>query len=293
MSRRPFVALLIALPVLAALPPIAQAQELGFRVLQPCRVIDTRPSSPLLPGQVRTFTLRGSCGIPYRTTDGGVEANPAVAVALNVVAVNAAGAGHITAWAANKPMPNASTVNFSAGSETGGLNIANGVIVPMCDEVTSQPCGTGDINVMAAVSAVHLVVDVVGYFAVQVVPGSVRYGMTGIDAFLCRNQTTGIRYGLSRKIGTYTDAHRLCPAGTWVCSLSDMGTSGCNTARPDGTCDSIECTGACQDLAESNHRGWVSKASTSTTSGITFSEGGTETAGGLCQYNPVWCCSRE
>src|SRR5262249_44997948 len=71
--------------------------------------------------------------------------------------------GDLVAWPANQAAPLASVVNYEP-SGAAGLNIANGVIVPMCDEVAPSPCATGDIKFLAQVADTHLVVDVVGYF---------------------------------------------------------------------------------------------------------------------------------
>ncbi len=157
------------------------ADNLVFVPLAPCRVIDTRVSGAggaLVAGTPRTFFVRGptrdyattpnqggsptGCGIPDLTSDVSPFQNIAKAVAINIVAVGPAGAGDLRAWPANQTAPNASVINYAV--DPGPLNIANGVIVPMCDEVTATPCSTGDITFRADVSGTQLVVDVVGYF---------------------------------------------------------------------------------------------------------------------------------
>ncbi len=179
MIRRLFLFVSAALVV----PHVAQGSDnLVFVPLAPCRVIDTRVAGAggrLTAGTPRSFVLRGpatdyqnptpfpnqggsttGCGIPALTSDAQSQ-NIAKAVAINIVAVAPAGAGDLRAWPANQAVPNASVINYAAVT---GLNIANGVIVPMCDQVSATPCSTGDITFRADVSATHLVVDVVGYF---------------------------------------------------------------------------------------------------------------------------------
>ena len=88
----------------------------------------------------------GPCGIPF---------NVAVAVAMNITATGATGLGYLTAWALASNQPLASILNYTAGQ-----NIANAAIVPVLP-------GTGvDFNVYAGQSTTHIVIDVLGYFAV-------------------------------------------------------------------------------------------------------------------------------
>jgi hypothetical protein len=79
---------------------------------------------------------------------------------LNFVAVGPAGAGDIRVWPFGGVAPTASVLNYATVT---GLNIANGVVVPICDPAVAT-C-TDDLVIQADVSATHLVVDVLGYFA--------------------------------------------------------------------------------------------------------------------------------
>jgi hypothetical protein len=182
--------------VLSIAPANAQPDDLLFVPLPPCRVIDTRSASGggLAPDVARPFFFRGptrnysaspnqggnsaGCGIPDLTSDGAPEENLAKAVALNIVAVSPQGPGHLTAWPTNQAAPLASVLNFAQI----GTNLANGVVLPLCDQVGATPCGAGDITFRASGAAIHLVVDVVGYFHA----GSRRYTLTntalGADA---------------------------------------------------------------------------------------------------------------
>jgi hypothetical protein len=83
---------------------------------------------------------------------------------LNYVAVDAKGPGNLRAWAFSDPpaeAPLASVVNYSA---VPGLNLANGIVTPVCQETVTSPC-TNDFSVRADASGTHVVIDVAGYFA--------------------------------------------------------------------------------------------------------------------------------
>ena len=121
------------------------ASPLDFYTVLPCRVVDTRPSSPLLNGQRRTFPVAGTCGVPAE----------ARAVAVNVTAVTPSGSGNLVAWPAGSPKPNTSNLNYSPG-----LNRSNNSIVELGSggqiDVEGQTFGDN--------GQVHFLLDVVGYF---------------------------------------------------------------------------------------------------------------------------------
>jgi hypothetical protein len=138
--------------------------HLLFVPLPPCRIIDTRVAGgKLAPAEQRDFRVAGTggfetqggnsggCGVPMGATD-----PLAAAVVINFIAVDPTGAGHLTAWQFGQAEPFASIINFA----NVGLNIANGVIIPIAG-ISSLP---KDLSVRAAVSSVHVVADVTGYF---------------------------------------------------------------------------------------------------------------------------------
>ena len=133
------------------------ADDVVYTPVTPCRIIDTRNAvGPLQSNEIRTedgfnatsFAAQGgaasNCGIP----------NGVAALTLNLVAVQPSGLGHLTLWPANAPEPNASTINFDSTT----ITIANGAIVPV-------DSGSNNRFNVKSVAQVHLVVDVVGYFA--------------------------------------------------------------------------------------------------------------------------------
>jgi uncharacterized repeat protein (TIGR01451 family) len=119
---------------------------LGFYTLGPCRLVDTRGANgpALAAGAVRTFAVAASCGVP----------SGAKALSLNVTVVPGSVAGNVVAYPGNLAAPTTSTVNFA-----GGQTRANFTIVGLATN------GAGTLAVKnRAAAAVHLVVDVGGYF---------------------------------------------------------------------------------------------------------------------------------
>ena len=121
------------------------ANPLDFYTVSPCRVVDTRPSSPLLTGQPRTFPVAGSCGIPAE----------ARAAAVIFTAISPSGSGNLAAWKTGTPKPATSVLNY-----TPGVTRSNNGIVEL---------GTGgEIDVQGQTfggnGQVHFVLDVTGYF---------------------------------------------------------------------------------------------------------------------------------
>ena len=133
-------------------PPVAPSTlGLGFYTLAPCRILDTRLASgsyggpALLPTTERVIVATGRCGIPAS----------AQALSLNVTAVDAPGTGHLRLYPGNATAPLAATVNYSAGQTRG-----NNAIVMLASSGT----GTFAVKSFTPAGAVHVVVDVNGYF---------------------------------------------------------------------------------------------------------------------------------
>lgn len=298
-SRASFLAAaalaMAAFPTLAS-PAAAQPRDLVFRAITPCRVVDSRIGQGipglLAAGATHGVTFRNKCGIPGLTGDGGLESNSVAAVAINVVAVNPDGPGHVRAWPSNEAMPLASIINYSPGAG----NVANGVIVPMCDqtEVMPFPCQSGDISFRSAISNLHLVIDVTGYFVKPTMAGASRYGLTGIDEFLCVNNAAKVKYGLSRRLARWDNAETACPAGSWVCLASERGAVQCDTARPDSFLDALKCDGTSLDFPATAHLGWVRNQGSTFWAGMALSEVAESPSENIatCASLPVWCCSK-
>jgi hypothetical protein len=118
----------------------------------PCRVVDTRNAigptggPALAAGAIRSFPISGgTCGIPAA----------ALAVSVNLTAVDATAPGNLTLFPGDAPGPPvASHVNFTAG-----LTRANNAVVPLATD------GTATVKVRnSSAAAVSFVLDVNGYF---------------------------------------------------------------------------------------------------------------------------------
>jgi uncharacterized repeat protein (TIGR01451 family) len=118
----------------------------AFYTVAPCRLVDTRVADgpAIAAGASRTFALAGACGLP----------STAKSVSLNVTVVPGSVPGNVAVYPGDLGAPGTSTVNFAAGQVR-----ANNAIVGLATN------GAGTVAVKnRAAAAVHLVVDVNGYF---------------------------------------------------------------------------------------------------------------------------------
>jgi hypothetical protein len=132
--------------------------NLGFYTLQPCRLVDTRSTTPLLSIEsLRVFNDFAGCGVPAT----------AVALVVNVTAVNPNGDGELLVRANGWDLHYANfallpVVSFRAGvtrAATTHLSIARGT------GPTAQDSGFFATALIPGAGAVHVVVDVTGYYA--------------------------------------------------------------------------------------------------------------------------------
>jgi hypothetical protein len=125
---------------------VYQGANTDFYTVTPCRIVDTRTTTPLASGATRIFTIAGTCGIP----------SSAKAVSVNLTSVSPTASGSITLFPGALTLPNTTTVSFVAAQNRG-----NNVIMALA------PDGTGTIQGFASVAGggnVHLILDVNGYF---------------------------------------------------------------------------------------------------------------------------------
>ncbi|MBL8114782.1 MAG: hypothetical protein JNK60_18010 [Acidobacteria bacterium] len=152
----------------AVLAAPAEAQTTGgpfqYYAVTPCRFVDTRPG--LCPGgaptencpgvpvyvrSLRTFTVKGLCGVPA----------DAKAVSINATITLPTTFGDFRFYPTGGTSPLVSTINFTPSD----LALANGAIVPLAAAATldmttylNSPYGT------TGVDGAHLILDVTGYF---------------------------------------------------------------------------------------------------------------------------------
>jgi hypothetical protein len=133
---------------LAVIESAAPAGPASFHTLTPCRLLDTRdPAGPfggprLVAGTTRTFALAGRCGVPA----------DAIALSVNVTAVNAAASGSLQAFAADGVVPGTSALSYSAA-----ITRANNAMVAVSSDGTASIALRPD-------AALDLVLDVNGYY---------------------------------------------------------------------------------------------------------------------------------
>jgi hypothetical protein len=181
--------------------------DLVYTPVTPCRIIDTRFASGVLAGRIgpnsgKQFQVNmgnyssqggyaGSCGIPI---------NPA-AVAINVASTDQTGTGHIRVIVTGGGIPLAALLNYEAGT-----NISNAAVV------RSLETGINDIFIYSGVSASHVVVDIMGYFAAPL--------RTPVDNYVNYASDTNV------PAGDYFDVFSpACPAGTRVTGGGFIGSS--------------------------------------------------------------------
>jgi hypothetical protein len=136
----------VTLGLIAAQPRSAVAQSTAFFPLTPCRVIDTRNiSAPiLLGGQTRSFSVKGTCGIPA----------DAKGISYNLTAINTSQPGFMTMFPHGIPKPLVAAIVFPAGATLG-----NGGVVGLT-------AGSPDLSIFLDAGQAHAAVDVTGYFKV-------------------------------------------------------------------------------------------------------------------------------
>jgi hypothetical protein len=134
---------------LPALVTVNSATPLDFYTSPPCRIFDTRLSSPFLAAETRTIQVTGRCGVPAG----------AQAVAANVTVFDPSGSGNVSVYPGNYPQPSTSTINFLPD-----VNRANNGILPLSTDGTGTLKATALVNGGGPYGNTGLVIDVVGYF---------------------------------------------------------------------------------------------------------------------------------
>ena len=126
-------------------PPPPPPPTGDFHTAIPCRLWDSREDGPVLTsGEVREIDVTGLCGIP----------DSAVALSLNVTAIEPGGAGQLVLGPGGEPIPPTNTVSFTAGRNRGNnaiLKISNSGVLKVAPSV-------------AGGGTVHVVLDVNGWF---------------------------------------------------------------------------------------------------------------------------------
>lgn len=125
----------------------------NFTTLAPARLLDTRAGQTTIDGQSAQVGAIGAgqtLRIPVLGR-GGVPASGVNAVVVNVTAVTPSQYGHITVFPTGTAVPNASNVNFTAGS-----------VVP--NVVVTKVGADGSISVYNSAGSTNVVIDISGWY---------------------------------------------------------------------------------------------------------------------------------
>jgi IPT/TIG domain len=115
-----------------------------YAAVTPFRLLDTRSNGPALgPGVTRVLQVTGVGATPVPTT--------AVAVVLNVTAVNGTASSLLSLYPTGTAQPSTSSLNFRAGAVTPNL--------------VTVSLGGGAVSIVNALGTVNVLADVEGYFA--------------------------------------------------------------------------------------------------------------------------------
>lgn len=117
--------------------------ESDYFTVTPCRLVDTRTTTPLTSEETRVFTITEACGIPATAT----------AVSVNVTSVSPTAPGYLILYPSHLDRPETSSINFTTGRDR-----ANNAVMALAPD--------GTISGYASVvgGEVHVVLDVNGYF---------------------------------------------------------------------------------------------------------------------------------
>ena len=135
----------------------------SYFTVPPCRLIDTRTSTPLNTGQLYVLNVAGSCNIPVT----------AKAVSLNVGVASATGQGHLVFYPGNLSSGSfaSSTINFLPDP------------APRFDNAILRLAtnGAGTLALMGSgwAGQFHLVLDIYGYFSEDTTPAPGAQGPLG------------------------------------------------------------------------------------------------------------------
>jgi RHS repeat-associated protein len=128
----------------------------SFNPLDGQRVLDTRASSPAgscWNGATQAWCARIPAGGTIAVAvagQGDVPSSGVSAVAANITAINASGAGYVAAWADGDPAPGTSNVNYSGGQTVAGLSTVK--------------LGDHGRILLSSPTAVDVIVDVQGWY---------------------------------------------------------------------------------------------------------------------------------
>ncbi len=189
--------------------------------------------------------------------------------------------------------PGAGGSESPRGIQDAESEILSSAITPEPSAATFGSVGVGQLTVEGEVRTINPKGD--PRLWGQGRPETVRHGFLfsigGITLpFLCSRQP--VKFGLSSMAVDWGSAAAACPAGTWVCSRKDIGTTACSTDRPSS--GGVDCDGEILSLDPGDTEGWVledTQPGGATGLGKARLESGGYVSRRACQTLPTWCCS--
>jgi hypothetical protein len=104
----------------------------GFNTMSPVRILDTRATAPIGPGQTIGLQVAGRAGVP----------GDAAAVVMNMTVTEPSTGGYLTVWPSGTARPGTSSLNMTAGQTVANLVVvrlgAGGAVSIFNDSGTAQ-----------------------------------------------------------------------------------------------------------------------------------------------------------
>ncbi len=135
---------------LSALLPLnlGAFQPRSLFTISPCRVLDTRSSTPLVSGIARPIVIAAAaCGVP----------ETAKAISANISVTTPTGSGLVVVYPGNYPRPGTQTLSFSSGQTR-----TNNIVIALASDGSTSL--STEASMTATGDTVHLILDVNGYF---------------------------------------------------------------------------------------------------------------------------------
>jgi hypothetical protein len=174
--------------------------------IAPNRLLDTREASPTADGGLAAQSIVPAGGSISLKVTGGDVPDAALAVALNVTAVDAQAAGYLTIFPDGGPQPGTSSVNFPVGDAS-----PNAVVAKI---------GTGGRVRIFASAATNVVVDVFGWFG----PGGAARLFTVVPDRVLDTRQSGGPVGAAHTIDVHVAGTARVPVGATAAVLNVTAT---------------------------------------------------------------------
>ncbi|HWM89304.1 MAG TPA: S8 family serine peptidase [Thermoanaerobaculia bacterium] len=181
----------------------------SFFTVPPCRIADTRTTTPLTAGVQRLFQVTGLCGIPAS----------AKAVSFNVTVVSPTGPGHLVFFPGNQtsgPFAHA-TINFDPANSPRANNATLRLATNLAGSVNVHPF------VAASPGQVHVILDVYGYLSEDALPAPGAQGPFGFQTLTpCRIADTRTGTPIAVNVSRNFTVQGVCgvPAGAAATPLN-------------------------------------------------------------------------